>query len=214
MIGPYTYDARTGRYRAASGRFVRAAQVKDVTLSTFDRSAENALALAKRLQAGEITLAEWQLGMAAEVKHAALYASALANGGWANLSQADYGRVGQWLSHGPAGGRGQYDYLRAFAREIEAGLPLDGRFLRRARLYVLQGNQFFERERGRLNEIRGYDQVRSIRHAADSCDGCITQAAKGWQDRESYVWPGGRDCLVACRCSTQHRNSSTGDVAA
>jgi hypothetical protein len=214
MIGPYTYDARTGRYRSAAGRFVRAAQVKEVQLATFDRGADRALALAKRLQSGEITLAEWQLGMAAEIKSATLLAAAHANGGWAALSPADYGRVGQWLAHGPTGGRGQYEYLRAFAREIQAGLPLDGRFLRRARMYVLQANQYFERERARANGIRGFDQVRSIRHAADSCEGCIEQASRGWQDREAYVWPGGRDCLTACRCSTTHRNSSTGDIAA
>lgn len=222
MIGPYGYDPRSMRFRSkATGRFVKASAVKSVTLSAFDRAAENATALGRRLQAGEISLGEWQLGMAREVKNATLYASALANGGWAQLSQADYGRAGQWLAQGPKGQRGQYEYLRDFARQIEAGLPLDGRFLRRSAMYIHAGNQFYERERGRIREQRGFDEVRNVRHARDSCTtsagavGCIEMSRRGWMKVEDgWVPPGARSCLASCRCSATYRNSQTGEIAA
>lgn len=214
MIGPYRYDQSTMRYRDARGRWVKSSQVKEVVNSSFDRSSRNAVAIGQRLQRGEIGVAEWQLLMAQEIKSATLYASALANGGWNNLSQADYGRVGRWLAQGPKGGRGQYQYLRDFAKQIEAGLPLDGVFLRRSAMYVSQANSFFERERARAREQRGYDQARNIRHAADSCRGCIAQTRRGWQALSLVVYPGNRDCLTSCKCHLQFRNSETGEIAA
>lgn len=214
MNGPYTYDPKTGRYRGAAGRFVRGAQVKDYTLAVFDRAAGNARVLAQQLQRGEISLAEWQLAMRDEVKRTTLTAAAAANGGWSNLSPADYGRVGRWLAQGPRGGRGQYAYLADFARQIGEGLPLDGRFVRRAEMYARQANAFYERERARAREIMGYDEIRNLRHSRDSCAGCVSETAKGWQKVTGYRYPGSRDCLSSCRCSSQMRNSLTGDVAA
>lgn len=214
MNGPYTYSATAGRYRGAGGRFVRAEEVKDLTLRTFDRAAKGARALGQQLQRGEISLAEWQTAMMREVKNATLYAAGLANGGWDNLSPADYGRVGRWLAQGPKGGMGQYQYLQRFAEQIEAGLPLDGNFLRRSEMYIMQANQYYERERSRIREVMGFDEVRNRRHATDSCAGCLEQEAKNWQKREAYIYPGGRDCRSQCRCSSTYRNSLTGDIAA
>lgn len=214
MNGPFTYSAKTGRFRGANGRFLPAEKVKTATLHTFDTAAKSARALGEQLQRGEISLADWQVAMAREVKNSTLYASALANGGWNNLSPADYGRVGRWLAQGPKGGMGQYQYLARFAEQIEAGLPLDGLFLRRCEMYVQQANQFYERERSRIREVMGFDEVRNRRHATDSCPGCITQEHIGWQDRKGYIYPGSRDCKASCKCSSQYRNSITGEIAA
>lgn len=219
MTGPYTYDPKTARYRVAAGkpgagRFVKADQVKSVINATFDRASRATRSIGEALQRGDISLAEFQTLMRQEVKNATLFASALANGGWDNLSPADFGRVGRWLAQGPAGGQGQYAYLRRLAEQIEAGLPLDGNFLRRCEMYTHQANQFFERERSRIREIMGFDEVRNRRHARDSCTGCVEQTAKGWQPLGLYVYPGNRTCLSSCKCSSQYRNSATGEIAA
>lgn len=215
MTGPYTYSAKTARFRSArTGRFVKAESVKDLTLKTFDRAAKVTRGYGEALQRGEISLSEWQTLMAREIKNVTLYAAGLANGGWDNLSPADFGRVGRWLAQGPSGGMGQYQYLQRFAEAIEAGLPLDGNFLRRCEMYVTQANQFYERERSRIREVMGFDEVRNRRHASDSCAGCLEQEAKSWQKREAYQYPGSRDCLARCRCSSTYRNSVTGEIAA
>lgn len=214
MNGPFTYDPKTARFRSRGGRFVRAEAVKDLTLRTFDRAAKSTRAIGEALQRGEISLAEWQTYMAREIKNTTLYAAGLANGGWDNLSPADFGRVGRWLAQGPKDGMGQYQYLQRFAEQIEAGLPLDGVFLRRCEMYVHQANQYYERERSRIREVMGFDEVRNRRHAKDSCAGCVDQTAKNWQKRGAYLYPGSRDCRSSCKCSSQYRNSATGEIAA
>lgn len=214
MNGPFIYDQKTARFRGAGGRFLRGERVKEATLRSFDQAAKATRALGEQLQRGEISLGEWQTLMAREIKNATLYAAGLANGGWDNLSPADFGRVGRWLAQGPAGGMGQYQYLQRFAEQIEAGLPLDGMFLRRCEMYIHQANQYYERERSRIREVMGYDEVRNRRHARDSCPGCLSETARGWVPKGEISFPGQRECRVNCRCYLQYRNSLTGDIAA
>lgn len=204
----YTWDEASGRYRnARTGRYVARSTVRR-GLSRAVTTAERRIGtLARQLQAREVTLADWQTAMRVELRNVHGYAAASARGGLAQMSPADWGRVGQRL-------RFQYEKLGAFARQIEAGLPLDGRFVRRAMMYGSSSRETFERTQGLVLLARGFDEVRSIRHARDSCDGCVEQAKRGWQDPADYVYPGRRDCLTACLCTSQWRNRQTQKVAA
>lgn len=216
MKGPYLFDPRSLRYRSASsGRWVKATQVKGVVSSAQTRAAESVRAISEQLRRGEITVGQWKTAMREETKLSGLHALASSRGGFANLTQSDYGRLGQWLSHGAAGGKGQYQYLDAFAEQIKAGLPLDGRFLRRSQMYTHAASGLFELERISAREVRGFDEIKSIRYASDSCQGCVEQERRGWQPLRGGGWvpPGARQCLSACRCTTTMRNSVTGAVA-
>lgn len=86
-----------------------------------DASAVNMSALTQQLTDGGISLANWQKGMRAEIKIIHINAAMSSQGGWAHMTQSDWGFTGQLI-------RTQYKYLDNFAAQIASGeQPLDGR---------------------------------------------------------------------------------------
>ena len=204
--GGFTYDPRSARYRDARGRFVAPAQVRAWLDVALDNAADRIDALASQLRRGEIDLISWQVRMAREVKNVQLYSAAMAKGGWAQLSNADLGRVGQAV-------RAQLEYLNNFANEIRSGRQrLNGTINSRAELYVHAGRGLYERTRRAELVLRGYDRERSLRHSGDSCAGCIEAEALGWQPIGVIVPIGARQCLSRCRCTFQFENNATGKI--
>jgi hypothetical protein len=110
----FRWDAAAQRWRGASGRFVKESSLKRALTRFADNAGAEIRGLAEQLNEGRISLAEWQAGTAARVKDLHLAMSAAARGGFHNLTQADYGRIGARL-------RRQYGYLQRFALDIEAG---------------------------------------------------------------------------------------------
>src|SRR4051812_2979918 len=120
----FTWDRRALQYRGPSGRFVSRAEVR-AALDYAIRNEERAMRdLFLALRRGEMSVGEWHVAMRAELKALHLMSGALAKGGFAQLTQSDYGRIGNIL-------KGQYQYLARFATQIADGLPLDGRALTR-----------------------------------------------------------------------------------
>lgn len=199
--GGFTWDARTARYRRG-GRFVSRLQVRMWLDEALDASGARIGALAEQLRAGRVDLVSWQVRMAREIKNVQLYSAAAAKGGWAQLTPADLGRVGQSV-------QAQLRYLNRFARQIQAGaLPLDGNMVARARLYAQSGRQIYHRTERAEMQLRGYTHERSIRYAGDSCAGCIAEAAKGWMPLGTMIPIGQRDCKGNDRCSVSYRKES------
>jgi hypothetical protein len=195
--GGFTWDARTARYRR-NGRFVSRVQVRTWLDEALDAAGARIGRLAEDLIAGRVDLVSWQVRMAREIKHVQLYSAATAKGGWAQMSPADLGRVGQSV-------QAQLRYLNRFAQQIRSGKqPADG-ISARASMYAQSGRQLFDRTYRAEMQTRGYTQERSIRYAGDSCAGCVTEAAKGWVAIGSTVPVGQRQCLGRCRCVTNYR---------
>jgi hypothetical protein len=203
---PYAWDADAKRYRGAGGRFVSRRAVRAALDVTLENSGKRMNALADQLRKGEINLDTWLREMRGTVKAVHLYSTAAAKGGWDQLTKKDFGRVGRIL-------RDQYTYLDRFAADIEAGLPLDGRFTTRVRMYMQSGRRTYYDAADRLvDEIGGFDRERSVLHPADHCDECVAQAALGWQPRGAMIPIGERICKSNCRCTKEYLNSSTGQV--
>lgn len=198
----YRWDRVAGRYRnAASGRFVPWAQVRTWLDVALDSATKRIDLLALRLRTGGIDLISWELAMRREVKNVALYSAAAAKGGWGQMSDADYGRVGQYV-------RTQYDYLRGFARDIQTGKQAkDGRLNARAQLYGQAGRPLYHRIEIAEQTVRGVTEKRNIRYRGDSCAGCQDATARGWVPINDKSTPeiGGRDCRTRCRCSWEFR---------
>lgn len=189
----YKWNEVAGRYIGADGRFVTFSAVRedlDVVLDNYER---RVMQHAAALQDGRIGVGEWQVLMRDALKDIHIASGALARGGWAQMSQADYGRVGNVL-------RLQYEKLRAFARQIENGLPLDGRFRRRVMLYAQSGRVSFTAALRQEMELRGMTEEKSILANADHCTECVAEAEKGWQPIGTLVLIGRRICKSNCRC--------------
>jgi hypothetical protein len=155
------------------------------------------------LQAGEISLAEWQLAMEQEIKIIHTASAASARGGWAQMTQADWGWVGQRV-------RAQYAYLDRFTRQIAGGQQrLDGRALMRARMYAQAARATFQEMRRRYARIYkdGVTEERVLKPNAEHCEGgdnrpgCVELAALGRQPIGTLPPIGAAQCLTFCLCT-------------
>jgi hypothetical protein len=197
----YRWNATAARYVDARGRFVPRELVR--------RELDDALAAAKQRMAGiseafrtgGISSNDWFAEMRQLVKQVQLYSATAAKGGWAQMSPADFGRVGGIV-------REQYGFLLNFANQIAAGLPLDGRFLRRVAMYAESGRRTFHRTETAEMTTRGLDEERSILHPADHCTDCVVEADKGWQPIGSLIPIGERECLGGCKCTMEFRRAA------
>lgn len=195
------WDERAGRYASAStGRYIASRLVKDELEKVIIRSGENIAAASEALRAGSIGLAEWQTTMMREVKLAHVASAAAANGGWAQMSQSDWGYAGSLIKE-------QYKFLDNFATQIANGeQPLDGRFVRRADMYAKAGRATYEKARGRYQKNdNGMTEERRVLHAQESCNDCIKYADKGWVEIGTLPPIGASQCRVYCQCTFEYR---------
>lgn len=191
----YGWNDRAGRYVGANGRFVKFETVRDALDVVADASRANMTAISQQLQAGNITLAEWQTQMARELKVMHTAAAASANGGWAQMNQSDWGATGQMI-------RRQYEYLQGFANDIASGKqPLNGRFLVRAQMYADAPRSTFEQMRRRYEANRNGQTVeKRVLGYAEHCGDCVEYAGRGWQPIGTLPPIGASVCRVKCKC--------------
>lgn len=224
----YAFDRRLGAKGAfrdlATGRVVPWEQVRGALDHVIRGAEESLLRQAQRLREGQIPLEVFQRQMERDVKALNLAAYCVERGGWQQMTQSDFGRVGRILynPNGRAedGTWGQYQYLNRLIGQIERGEQrLDGWLDQRLRLFARNSRAVYqEAERRRLRDL-GFSEARSIRHVSDSCSaadgprpGCIEEEAAGWQDIDEITPVGKRNCHNNCKCSFEYRNPTTGEI--
>lgn len=191
----------TGRYvNRATGRFVSELSVR-ADLDTYIANKNAGLdALANQLRNREISLADWQLQMRAEMRNMHNAAAMVAKGGREQMTHADWGRTGREL-------RSQYEYLDKWAAQIANGeAPLDGRFNARAKLYGNAARGTYEQERRAVAADKGNDEEMRILHAKESCNGCKTYSGY-WAPIGDLPKLGTQDCTTNCLCTFEYRRS-------
>jgi len=157
--------------------------------------------LANQLRSGSIDLITWEVRMRREVKVVATYSGAAAKGGWAQMTEADYGRVGRYVQD-------QYRFLRGFMRDVATGRqPLNGTVNSRSKLYSEAGRPLYHLMERAENRVRGNLQRRNIRGATDSCAGCVAASDAEWVDIDDASVPeiGDRECGNRCKCEWEYR---------
>ena len=207
---PYRWEPTagvSGRYRDERGRFVASSTVRRELDRYLDNS-DPAKALAEALRGRQLSLADWEVAFRRHIKNTHLNAIALERGGWANVTPADYGRVGQIV-------REQYGYLRGFANDIASGKQrLDGTLGVRAKLYTQAGRESFYRSK-HANLTTAVDMVGSVRSARDSCSECISLDGKWFRVGDpAYKLPGQRICMKSCRCYERYGRQTADGVEA
>lgn len=201
------WDAEAGRYRDVGGRFITRASVRQALEESLANLQRRTDGLQADLRAGRISLTEWREEMRTTIKQTQMAAGELAVGGRAQMTQSDYGRVGQAV-------RRQYGYLEAWVEQIKAGLPFDGRMEARAKQYLQAARGQYVGLEMRAMVARGYDEVRNILHPAEHCAECIAEADRGFVAAGSLIPIGARTCRANDRCTLEFRNSRTGEVVA
>jgi len=196
----FAWNETAGRYANSSGQFVKFSEIRDALESVMDASAVRMNNLTQSLIDSQISLAEWQSGMLEQIKLSHTAAAAASRGGWAQMSQADWGAAGRMI-------RDQYDFLRGFANQIANGTQaLDGRALVRADLYGDASRGTFEEMRRRYQtSMNGMEEERRILGEADHCEDCLDAAAEEWQPIGTLPAIGDSVCLTRCHCKFIYR---------
>ena len=193
---PYQWNAAAARFRdPETGRYISRAQVRQWIDRNIAASQARIQTLSEELRTGAIDLGEWERGMREEVKRTQLASEMLLRGGRNQMTQADFGRVGQRV-------RAQYDYLAAFVDDLRSGsVRTDGGFLARAKMYAAASRSaFHESERDQLAGL-GYTKERSVLHPAEHCALCVSEAARGYVPIGELIPIGERTCLGNDKCS-------------
>ena len=195
---PYRWNPTAARYIAPNGRFVPRADVRTAIDLALKNQQKRMHALANQLRGNRITITQWQIQMRAALKELHLYSAAAARGGFDQMGDAEYGMVGQRL-------REQYRHLDNFAREIENGLQLDGRFTNRTNLYAQSGRATFHEHDSQVQQDAGYTEEHSVLHPADHCASCVTESDRGYVPIGTLIPIGSRTCRGNCRCTMVYR---------
>lgn len=201
LTSDYGWNETAGRYiELSTGRFVKFTDVRDALESVIDVSSNRMLGLTQSMIDEQISLAEWQSGMMEQIKLAHTASAASARGGWAQMSQSDWGAAGKMI-------RDQYDYLRNFADEIASGKQrLNGTALVRTDLYGDAARGTFEQMRRRYERLmNGMEEERRVLGQADHCPGCLSQAEMGWQPIGTLDPIGAEECITRCHCRFIYR---------
>lgn len=194
----YTWDARARQYRAATGRFVPRTAVRQALDEVIDLQAAEIRRDAERLQAGKLTLIEWQLRMEKSIKLIHTASAAIAAGGWAQATAKDWSIAAAKI-------RQEYKFLNRFARQIANGLPLDGRFLARAASYGTAGSGTYEAVL-RRRDLGSGEVIAEARllHSLNPCQSCVAYHNMGRQAPGVLPDIGQEcDCRSRCRCTFQ-----------
>ena len=203
----YRWNPRTRRYIGANGRMVPKAAVDAAMDAAVDVGRAEMASYADALIAGDMSLPAYQVAMEASIKRMHLAAVATTRGGWANLTPSERGKAARAI-------REQYQYLNKSCLAFANGdREVNGRVRATSQMYASSARAAY----GELDYDAAKDaaeaqvethQERWIRHASDSCSGCIDQASKGWVGLGELPPIGSQQCLSQCRCSKSIRKKS------
>jgi hypothetical protein len=195
---PFRWNEAAGRYINARGRFVSRGEVRRALDAALDSAGRRVRAATQQLRDREISVARWRLVMRREIKNVHLYSAAAARGGWAQLTQAELGRVGGIIGK-------EYRYLDNFARQLRnPRFPRDGRIVSRAMLYAQGGRKTYHLTDERVQLERGMKEEKNIQEL-NPCTECMEQTSRGWVRIGALVAVGDRLCLANCRCRMEYR---------
>lgn len=159
--------------------------------------------LTNSLYSGQITVQQWQLAVASELKDAHLAQAIYAVGGKLNMTQANYGRVGGVL-------RDEYRYLTNFAQQIANGQISQAEAISRIRQYGNATQQsywreFVEASTGELDWVLG---VADHCHPSAGKYGCVELAMGSPYTVDTiptYPGAGETTCHGNCNCTVERR---------
>jgi hypothetical protein len=194
----FGWNANAGRYvDMATGRFMPREAVFDIV----DQSIETLKLETKNFIAGvidrQVPIEVLHRAAIQEIKLAHLESYAAGRGGWAQMTQADYGRIGQML-------RQEYGYLRGFMQDVADGKLSEAQIKARFDKYMNKSMTSFHlgaRSAGR--EAGHTKRIRLLGPTDNHCPQCPGYANKEVDIDAALPPPPGQacDCGGSCLCN-------------
>ena len=154
--------------------------------------------LTGQMSAGDITLEEWKLAIASELKdmHGAM--AMLGAGGADNMTPAMWGEVGSRLKQ-------EYIYLNNFAQEIADGKLSEAQIAMRLDMYTNGAyGSYADAERTSEMLAGSTEEMRILEDGADHCGDC-EDAAGHWEPIGTLPDIGDSQCGSNCQCSFDYQ---------
>jgi hypothetical protein len=198
----FVWDPATGRYRDSKGLFVPRLMVRKSLDRVAAASGQRMRIMGQQVSKGEVSLADFHVAMRTEVKSAVLNNAAAAKGGYAQLTQSDYGRIGNEVKR-------HYTALDKFVTELYGGVTKTGTagFASRVQLYFNTARAFYYKFDREAQETAGMTQERNLLHPAEHCAECLAMSAIGWVAIGTLVPIGERECVGNDRCTMEYRRA-------
>jgi hypothetical protein len=199
----YWFDKATGDYVSRwNGRHVSQKYVL-AHLERYEAAVKSNLdKMTDRFIAGRMTLPDWQRAVAGELRDAWRINTILGKGGYANMTQADWGRMGARL-------REEYRALNKFAMDIKDGKLSDAQVRYRVSQYAKGPLVAYRDGQEAAKKDASYDLSRRYLGPAEHCEDCIEYAAMGWRPIGELPPPGvGSRCGHSCMCSEEFGKSA------
>lgn len=200
LLPGYTYAKSVGRYRSVqTGRFVSHTRITELMDAQIQQAEQRLQALATAFYEGQLAPAVWLVAARDQLRRLHIQQAALAKGGFAQLTQGDYGRIGAVL-------RTEYAKLVGTMGDVQNGAATLPQALNRMRAQAgAARSEYFRTQRDVLAAVDESGMVRIVRRILDPtamhCGDCIEYYERGWVLVRELVPPGeGCQCLGNCRC--------------
>ena len=200
LLPDYRWNQAAGRYISSNGQFVSGTVIRSELDKVLDKITENSLLLTDQYRQGLIDGRSWQIQIMQNIKQVHLISGAMEKGGWAQLSQSDFGRIGSLIKR-------EYGWFNGLIKQLESGeQKLNGTLNNRIRLYMQAGRATFHVLEREDEFIKGKTEEKRILHARDHCPDCVQYAFMGWQPLGTLPVPGEKSvCRANCRCTMEFR---------
>jgi len=205
MAAQFTFDAKTQRFRYATGsfagRFVSRADVQDLIEQKIKDTKKDIGTITDLLLQNKITTATWYDAMAEAVKKGQTQAYLAGKGGTYQFKSRDKGIIGKTLVD-------EYIYLRRFAQEIEDGKLSVKQIRDRASKYGDSFHKTYERGRAEAHRENGHYWERWVTAQDEkTCPDCVGYGLLSWQRIGSLPGIGtATACKMRCRCYKEYSN--------
>lgn len=192
----YKYDPRAGAYRSIkTGRFVSSAEVSQIVAETVDRLGDTLSGYSDQLIRDRLSVADFQLSVASELKNTFIQLSQLASGG---------GKIDKAVEDGLGE---QLDRLDKFGQAIARGELSVPMIKARARAYSNSARVLFFQIEALSKKRSGVVSAKRILDSqAAHCGDCLRLASLLYVPLDQLVVPGTFcECNVGCKCSVVYR---------
>lgn len=172
---PWVWDTKSRRYRnSETGRWLSHATVTALRNEFSATQRVWADTAAGALTRGDWTVRRWELEIRDRLKTIFTGEYLLGRGGKQAMTQADYGRIGNML-------KDQYQFLRGFALDVQAGLLTEAQIAARTQMYHESSVQAFERAKA----VAYSGELELPAYPADGRTRCRSRCRCRWSIRET-----------------------------
>jgi hypothetical protein len=198
----FAWNVGAGRYiDIRTGQFVTDQFVQRALEARFAEAAEVMRAYTEVAIAEQVEIAVWQEAVMVELRRAHTQTAALGRGGWDQMTQSDWGKVGATLKK-------EYQYLQTFAEDLASGKLTAQQIRARMDLYASGLQKTFWGGKRSAQAEAGIPERRRRTTPAEHCGDCLEYERVGYVPiDDDYPPPPGEGsvCRGSCKCVEEYR---------